>query len=69
MTKSKQTIKLKSPASRRVVKSLALFAFSTLRGTVSSASKLPGFISDAASDIRDAWRETASQKHKEEQSC
>lgn len=62
MTKATQTITLESPAPRRIVKSLALFAFGTLRGTVNSATKLPGVLLDAASDVRDAWRETASPK-------
>lgn len=62
MTKATQTITLESPAPRRVVKRLALFAFSTIRGTVSSAIKLPSALLDAASDVRDAWRETASPK-------
>ena len=62
MSKTTHTITLKSTESKRFVKRLALYAFSTLRYTTSSASKIPGVLSVVASDVRDAWRESANQK-------
>jgi hypothetical protein len=62
MTKSKQTITLKPKESKRITKRLALFAFSTFRGAIDNATKLPGVLLETASDIRDAWQETARPK-------
>ncbi len=62
MSKTTHTITLKSTESKRFVKLLALYAFSTLRHTTNNASKIPSALSDAASDVRDAWRESANQK-------
>lgn len=62
MSKTTHTITLKSPTQKRIVKRLALFAFSTLRSTASGASNLSTVLIEAASDVRDAWRETANLK-------
>lgn len=43
----------------RLVKRAARFAFSTLRILASKASTVPGTLSQAASDVREAWQETA----------
>ncbi len=62
MSKTTHTITLNSTKSKRIVKRLALYAFSSLRYTTNSASKIPSVLSVAASDVRDAWRESANQK-------
>lgn len=59
MTKHKQTITLNPKQTNRMVKRLALLTFSSMRGALHGSTKLSTVVTQAASDIRDAWRETA----------
>jgi hypothetical protein len=56
-----QAIRL-SPANgdgeSRIVKTAALFAFRGLRAIVEAAKTVPGLVTDAASDICEAWEES-----------
>ena len=62
MSKVTHTITLESKPTQRVVKRLALFAFSTIRYTANNTAQIPKVLTIAASDVRDAWRETANSK-------
>lgn len=55
-------IQLEAPSKTRIVKRLALTAFSGVRVVASALSQLPVLTTHTAHDIRDAWRETASPK-------
>jgi hypothetical protein len=48
--------------SGNAVKSVALATFKFLRASSAQASKLPGVIQQASSDILEAWQESASPK-------
>ena len=62
MSKVTHTITLESKPTQRIVKRLALLAFSTIRYTANSTTQIPKVLTIAASDMRDAWRETANLK-------
>ena len=49
-------------SSGSAVKSVALATFKFLRASSAQASKLPGVIQQASSDILEAWQESASPK-------
>jgi len=57
--KHKQTITLDSKPSNSIVKRLALLTFGSMRGALHGSTKITTVINQAASDVRDAWRETA----------
>lgn len=42
----------------RLVKSAALMTFRFLRSAIDAAKTVPGIVSEAASDVRDAWEES-----------
>lgn len=42
----------------RLVKSAALITFRFLRSAIDAAMTVPGIVSEAASDVRDAWEES-----------
>lgn len=42
-----------------VVKSCALFTFRTLRAVAEQAKQAPGYLAQATSEVREAWRESA----------
>ena len=42
----------------RLVKSAALITFRFLRSAIDAAKTVPGIVSEAASDVRDAWEES-----------
>jgi hypothetical protein len=44
----------------RLVKSAALMTFRFLRSAIDAAKTVPGIVSEAASDVRDAWEESNS---------
>ncbi len=44
----------------RIVKSAALMTFRFLRSAIDAAKTVPGIVSEAASDVRDAWEESNS---------
>jgi hypothetical protein len=46
----------------RIVKSVALFAFRGLRSMIDAVSEVPDLVSQAASDISDAWEESGRPK-------
>ena len=62
MSKVTHTITLESKPTQRIVKRLALLAFTSLRYTTNSTAQIPNVLNLAASDVRDAWRETAQTK-------
>ena len=62
MSKVTNTITLESKPTQRIVKRLALLAFSTIRNTANNTAQIPNVLTVAASDVRDAWRETANLK-------
>ena len=62
MSKVTHTITLESKPTQRIVKRLALLAFTSLRYTANSTAQIPNVLTIAASDVRDAWRETAQPK-------
>ena len=43
----------------RIVKSAALVTFRFVRATINAAKTVPGIVSQAASDVRDAWEESS----------
>lgn len=43
----------------RIVKSAALVTFRLVRATIEAAKTVPGIVSQAASDVRDAWEESS----------
>lgn len=47
-----------SPSSDRLVKRGALLAFKAVRAVTHRAKGVPGILSQAATDVRDAWAET-----------
>ena len=49
-------------AGERIVKRGALSAFRLLRAVVEQAKTVPGFVAQAAIDVRQAWEESASPK-------
>ncbi len=57
--KHQQTITLDPKPSNRMVKRLALLTFSSMRGALHGSTKITTVINQAASDVRDAWCETA----------
>ena len=42
----------------RLVKSAALMTFRILRSAIDAAKTVPGIVSEAASDVREAWEES-----------
>ena len=42
----------------RLVKSAALMTFRFLRSAIDAAKTVPGIVSEAASDVREAWEES-----------
>ena len=62
MSKFTNTITLDSKPTQRIVKRLSLLAFTSLRYTTNSTAQIPNVLNLAASDVRDAWRETAQTK-------
>ena len=44
----------------RIVKSAALMTFRFLRSAIDAAKTVPGIVSEAASDVREAWEESNS---------
>jgi len=44
----------------RLVKSAALMTFRFLRSAIDAAKTVPGIVSEAASDVREAWEESNS---------
>ena len=57
------SLKPTQPASNgSAVKSVALATFRFLRASGAQASKLPGVLQRASSDIVEAWQESASPK-------
>jgi hypothetical protein len=42
----------------RLVKSAALFTFRGIRALVDAAKEVPGIVTQAASDVREAWEES-----------
>ena len=46
----------------RVVKSVALLAFRGLRSLIDAVSEVPDLVSQAASDISEAWEESSRPK-------
>ena len=63
MKRDTKIIQLDAPKKTRLVKRLALTAFSGVRYVAGTLSQLPVVASHTAHDIRDAWRETALPKH------
>ena len=63
MTIETKIIKLDPPHKTRLVKRLALTAFSDVRYVASTLAQLPAVAAYTAQDIRDAWRETALPKN------
>ncbi len=61
-----QPVALKPEASAasdsRVVKTVALFAFRGLRSLIDAAKEVPDIVSQAASDISEAWEESSRPK-------
>jgi hypothetical protein len=55
-------IKLQAPIKTRIIKRLALTAFSGVRVVASALSQLPEVTTLTAHDIRDAWIESAIPK-------
>lgn len=51
-----------SSSDSRIVKSVALFAFRGLRSLIEAAQEVPDLVSQAASDISDAWEESGRPK-------
>jgi hypothetical protein len=49
-------------SSERIIKRGALEAFRLLRAAVEQAKTVPGFVAQAATDVRQAWEESASPK-------
>ncbi|MEF8699081.1 MAG: hypothetical protein V5B32_03135 [Candidatus Accumulibacter sp. UW26] len=43
----------------RIIKSAALVTFRFVRATINAAKTVPGIVSQAASDVRDAWEESS----------
>lgn len=43
----------------RLIKSAALVTFRFVRATINAAKTVPGIVSQAASDVRDAWEESS----------
>lgn len=64
MSKFNHTIILESKPTQRIVKRIALLAFSSLRYNAKSATRIPILLAIAASDVRDAWLETAQRESK-----
>ena len=52
------TTRTSQPASNTAVKSVALATFRFLRASSAQASKLPGLLQQASSDIVEAWAES-----------
>ena len=61
-----QPVALKPEASampeRHVVKTVALFTFHGLRSLIDAAKEVPGIVTQAASDISEAWEESSRPK-------
>lgn len=55
-------IKLDTPQAKRTVKRLALTTFRVWRSLSAQSQRLPGALSQAASDIHAAWQESAQPK-------
>jgi hypothetical protein len=55
-------IQLEAPTKTRIIKRLALTAFSGVRVVASALSQLPEVTTLTAHDIRDAWIESAIPK-------
>ena len=51
-----------SSTNSRLVKSVALFTFRGLRSLVDAVSEVPDLVSQAASDISEAWEESGRPK-------
>ena len=51
-----------SESDSRLVKSVALFAFRGLRSLIDAVQEVPDLVSQAASDISDAWEESGRPK-------
>ena len=51
-----------SSSDSRIVKSVALFAFRGLRSLIEAAQEVPDLVSQAASDISEAWEESGRPK-------
>ncbi len=51
-----------STSDSRIVKSVALFAFRGLRTLIDAVSEVPDLVSQAASDISEAWEESGRPK-------
>ena len=51
-----------SSTDSRLVKSVALFAFRGLRSLIDAVSEVPDLVSQAASDISEAWEESSHPK-------
>lgn len=62
MSKVTHTITLDSKPTQRIVKRLALLACNAIRYSANSTAQIPKELVIAASDVRDAWRETANFK-------
>jgi hypothetical protein len=54
-----QSIPLNNQPSERLFKRGAVLAFKALRAMTSQAKEVPGILSQAATDVREAWAETA----------
>ena len=46
----------------RLVKVIALFAFRGVRNVIETAKEVPGLVSQAASDVVEAWEESRGPK-------
>ena len=53
------TTRTSQPAGNTAVKSVALATFRFLRASSAQASKLPGLLQQASSDIVEAWAESS----------
>ena len=56
------TTRTSQPASNTAVKSVALATFRFLRASSAQASKLPGLLQQASSDIVQAWAESSPKQ-------
>ncbi len=48
----------KAESESRYIKTAALFTFRGLRAIVEAAKAVPAIVTEAASDVRDAWEES-----------
>lgn len=62
MSKTSHTITLKSKETERLVKRLATVAFIGVRSAMLNTGRIPKVLAIAATDIQEAWRDSANRK-------